>query len=184
MRFFNTQNNILGPREQEIEVHQSRKARIPFIGTYGVSSKLSENVRQARDFSVPAVAEPKLQDLGNIPRSKIFFHPRNLSQPSHSRNFSYSPLSSDEAQLPSLSPARPMTPTVIKAREREAITEEKTRMNKKNKENKEKSMRKKALKFFEARQAGKIHWAKSKGMKGFVKRTFGRKDLAQHKSPP
>ena len=96
-------------------------------------------------------------------------------------------LSRSTAAMPSLSPARPMTPTIIKAREREAITEEKTRMNKKNKENKEykeKSMRKKALKFFEARQAGKIHWAKSKGMKGFVKRTFGRKDLAQHKSPP
>ena len=161
-----------------------RKERIPFIGTYGVSSKLSENVRQARDFSVPAVAEEKLQDLGNSSHSRNFLHPRNLSQLAHPRNFSYSPLSSDEAQLPSLSPARPMTPTMIKAREGEALTAKKTRMNKKNKENKEKNMRKKALKFFEARQAGRIRWAKSKGMKGFVKRTFGREDLIQQKSLP
>ena len=95
---------------------------------------------------MPAVAEAKLPSIGNFPQSKNFFDPGTFS---HSRNFSYSPLSSDEAQLPSLSPARPMTPTMIKASETEAAAVRTTMKKGGNKKNKDKSN--KALKFLESR---------------------------------
>lgn len=139
-------------RENELEALESRGDRIPFVGTYGVNSMLSENVRQARHFSVPALAEPTL--LGE-----------NSTQLG---NFSYSPLSSDEALLPSLSPAQPMLPPLIKARIRAA-----RRAKKANKS-------KKTLRLGEARAKGKIskiREAKSKGMKGFLKRTVGKEPL-------
>ena len=137
-------------RDQELEALESREERIPFIGTYGVNSMLSENVRQARDFSVPALAERKL--LGE----------------KMTGNFSYSPLSSDEALLPSLSPAQPMLPPLIKERIRAARMARKANKSRK------------ALRFREARAKGKmskIREAKSKGMKGFLKRTFDKEPL-------
>ena len=110
---------------------------------------LSENVRQARDISVPASAEAKLTKKTIL------------------GNFSYSPLSSDEVLLPSLSPAQPMQlPPLIKARIRAAAKEAKTT--------------EKALRFREERATGKltnIRDAKSKGMKGFLKRTFDMEPL-------
>ena len=137
-------------RDHELEALESRGDRIPFVGTYGVNSMLSENVRQARHFSVPALAEPRL--LGE----------------NSTGNFSYSPLSSDEALLPSLSPAQPMLPPLIKARIRAA-----RRAKKANKS-------KNTLRLGEAREKGKkskIREAKSKGMKGFLKRTLGKEPL-------
>ena len=139
-------------RDQELEALEAKRDKIPFVGTYGVNSMLSENVRQARGFSVPALAEPKLlgEDLTFL------------------ANFSYSPLSSDEALLPSLSPAQPMLPPLIKARIRAARTAKKANKSKRT------------LRFSEARGKGKkskIREAKSKGMKGFLKRSFDKEPL-------
>ena len=70
--------------------------------------------------------------------------------------------------------------TTIKASETEAAAV-KTTMNKGgNNKNKDKS--KKALKFLDSRLAGRIRGAKSKGMKGFVKRNFRREDRTKQQT--